>query len=380
MLKVLYLFDALKRGGAETSTLEIAKRLQNWTPVMVSIYKGTDLKNEFEEAGIKVHCLNIKEKFGISIAMREIQQILDIEKPDLIHANLFMAEQFSRWLGPKNKIPVINSFVNDSYSKERYELLNFKQKLVLNLYKAFDRYSAKRVTKFMSLTQAIISNNSKALNINSESVVVIPRGRNINAFRNKVNLDVVNNIKKKYGKGPLILTVSRLLIRKGYLEAIYAMQIVKKEHPDVRYLIAGKGHDETKFRSLIKELGLEKNVFLLGNRNDIPTLLYVADIFLFPSHYEGQGGALVEAMLMEKQIIATRIPVLQESVQDNVTAKLFKYRNIDDLAVKINWSIEHPKEMAIMAKKAKIYAEINFDIEKTVASHEDLYEKVIHSY
>jgi glycosyltransferase involved in cell wall biosynthesis len=376
MKKVLYLFDALKRGGAETSTLEIAKRFKNWTPVMVSIYEGTELKNDFEEAGIKVYSLDIKEKFGIATAMKKIQEILEVEKPDVIHANLFMADQFSRWLGPKNSIPVINSFVNDSYSKERYELLNFKQRLVLNLYKAVDRYSAKRVSKFMSLTQAIIPNNTKALNIDPKSVVVIPRGRNIRAFRDKVDLERVSNIKREYGKGPLILTVSRLLIRKGYLDAINAIGLVVKKHPNVKYLIAGKGHDEAKIKTLIKELSLEKNVFLLGSRDDVPSLLEAVDIFLFPSHYEGQGGALIEAMLMEKKIIATRIPVLEESVKDNISAKLFDYRSVEDMAKKIIWTIENPAEMDILANMAKKEAEQRFNIEEIAEKHEELYEKV----
>ncbi len=376
MKKVLYLFDALKRGGAETSTLEIAKRFKKWTPVMVSIYEGTELKIDFEKAGIKVYSLDLTEKFGIATAMKKIQGILEVEKPDIIHANLFMADQFSRWLGPKNKIPVINSFVNDSYSKERYELLNFKQKLVLNLYKAVDRYSAKRVSTFMSLTKAIVPNNTKALKIDPKSVVVIPRGRNIRAFRDKVDIETVSNIKKKYGNGPLILTVSRLLLRKGYLEAINAIYLVNKKYPEVKYLIAGKGHDEFKIKTLIKEKGLENNVFLLGSRDDVPSLLEAADIFLFPSHYEGQGGALIEAMLMEKKIIATRIPVLEESVKDNFSAKLFNYRNVKDMADKILWAIENPAEMNLLASMAKKEAEQRFSIEEIADKHEQLYEKV----
>ena len=380
MKKVLYLFDSLNRGGAEISTLEIAKRFKKWVPVMLSIYEGTELKNDFEEAGIKVYSLNIKEKFGIAIAIKRIQEILEVEKPDLIHANLFMADQFSRWLGPKNKIPVINSFVNDSYSKERYELLDFKQKLVLNLYKAVDRYSAKKVSRFMSLTQAIIPNNTKALNIDPKSVVVIPRGRNIKAFRDKVNLETVNTIKQKYGNGPLILTVSRLLIRKGYLEAINAIHLVVKKHPDVKYLIAGKGHDEAKIRTLIKEKKLGNNIFLLGSRNDVPSLLEAADIFLFPSHYEGQGGALIEAMLMGKKIIATRIPVLEESIKDNFSAKLFDYRSVKDMADKIIWAIENPEDMNKLALMAKNVAEQRFSIEEIAQKHEELYEDVLNNF
>ncbi len=380
MKKVLYLFDALKRGGAETSTLAIAQIFKEWKPIVISIYEGTDLKQDFEKAGIKVYALNIKKKFGITEALREIQNIIEEEKPDIIHANLFMAEQFSRWLGPKNNIPVINSFVNDSYSRERYELLDYKQKIVLNIYKNIDRFSSKRVTKFMSLTEAIIPNNTKALKIDPKSVFVIPRGRNIEDFRSQVNFETVNSIKEKYGKGPIILTVSRLLIRKGYLEAIQAIQIIVRKYPDLKYLIAGKGHDEFKIRTLIKENNLENNIFLLGSRDDVPSLLEAADIFLFPSHYEGQGGALIEAMLMGKKIIATRIPVLQESVMDNYSAKLFDYRNIEDMASKIMWALNNPVEMEILARVAREEAEARFNIDRISLIHEQLYSEVVKNY
>jgi len=380
MPKVLYLFDALKIGGAETSTLEITSRLKKWQPIVVSIYKGTELKASFEKKGIKVYCLDINSKYNWKETSKKIQEILDIEKPDIIHSNLFMADQFARYLGSRNKIIVINSFVNDSYSDERYELLNLRQKIVLNIYKAFDRFSANRVTQFMSLTHAIVNNNAKSLNIDASNVEIIPRGRNIEAFRAKVEPTKVDELKGEYGKGPLILTVSRLLVRKGYLDAIRALKKVVLKHPDVKYLIAGKGHDEFKIKSLIKKLDLEEQVILLGNRNDVPTLLAVADIFLFPSHYEGQGGALVEAMLMEKKIIATHIPVLQESVKDMHSAKLFNYRDIDDMAEKINWAIENPEKMRKLAFAAKKDAELRFNIETVCEKHEAFYEKVIRAY
>lgn len=379
MKKVLYLFDALKRGGAETSTLEISSLMRNWIPVVLSIYKGTELKKEFEEKGIKVYCLDVESQFSIRKIKKGIQNVINIERPDIIHSNLFMADQFARFLGPKNNIPVINSFVNDSYSPERIELLSPKEKFTLGVYKYIDKLFAPRVTKFMSLTNAIIPNNSKALEINPSNVTVISRGRNITEFRQRISGEIVDDIKKKYGPGPIILTVSRLLVRKGYMEAIKAMGNVIKVYPDAKYIIAGWGHDEKIITDLINSLDLNNNIFLLGNRTDIPSLLEAADIFLFPSHYEGQGGALVEAMLMGKKIIATRIPVLEESVKDNFSARLFNYRDIEDLSRQIIWSIENPVEMEEFARNAKIIAEKNFAIEKIARQHEELYDGVLHS-
>jgi len=380
MKKVLYIFDALNRGGAEISTLQISAMMKNWTPVILSIFKGTELKKDFEDKGIKVYCLDNDHRFAIIKIRKEIQRIIDIEKPDILHSNLFVADQFARWLGPKNKIPVINSFINDSYSPERRELLSAKNRFTLGVYKFIDKLLAPRVTQFISLTKAIIYNNSNALKIDPAKVKVISRGRNLEELLQKIDKDKVSELKKQYGSGTIILTVSRLLIRKGYLEAIKALKIVIEVYPETKYLIAGGGHDQNKITRLIAELNLDKNIFLLGSRIDVPTLLEAADIFLFPSHYEGQGGALIEAMLMKKRIIATRIPVIEESLQDNYSAKLFDYRDIDDLSQQIIWAIENPLNMEKFAVNAKNVAEENFRIEKVANEHEKLYDDVLHSY
>ena len=377
MKKVLYLFDALKRGGAETSTLEIASRLNTWIPVVVSIYAGTELKRDFESRGVKVHSLDVTSQLSLISTKNKIQKIIDLEKPDLIHSNLFMADQFARYLGIKNNIPVINSFVNDSYSAERKELLPSKQKLSLAVYQFIDKFFAYRVTAFMSLTKAIIQNNSTALGIDPLKVEVIHRGRDFIKLRNHVDSTIVKEIQQLYGPGPIILTVSRLLVRKGYIESINAFKIVLDSFPNAKYIIAGWGPDQTIIESLIRDLNLEKNVFLLGNRNDVPSLLTASDIFLFPSHYEGQGGALVEAMLMEKKIVATKIPVLEESVKNNYSAKLFEYRNIKDLASNIIWALNHPEQMQTFAKNARIDAEKRFNIAGIATQHEDFYNRVV---
>lgn len=377
MKKVLFLIDTLEVGGAETSILEIASRLKSWDPVVVYIYHGGTLKQRFEQAGIKVYSLNVKAKFGIWKSYKALSKIIRIENPDIIHATLFKAELVSRFVGPKFNIPVINSFVNDSYSLERYELLNFYQKTVLNLYRLVDRITAKRATQFMSITNAIISRNSSAIGIDPELVNVIYRGRNIDAFRKKVDREKISELKKTYGNGPIILTVSRLLIRKGYLEAINAIEKVIKSNPTVKYLIAGEGHDREHFQNLIIKLKLEENIFLLGNRNDIPTLLAFSDIFLFPSHYEGQGGALVEAMILGKPIISSKIPVIEESVRNNFSALLFEPKNIEDISAKILWAISNKEVMNKYGDNARLDAELRFDIENVALQHEEMYDKVI---
>jgi glycosyltransferase involved in cell wall biosynthesis len=377
MNKVLYLIDTLEVGGAETSILEIASRLVTWRPIVVYIYRGNSLQEKFEKAGIKVYALNIDAKFGIWEANKALSKIISLEKPNIIHATLFKAELVSRLVGSKFNIPIINSFVNDSYARERYELLSYRQRIILNIYKFVDRITSNKVTQFMSITNAIIEGNANALGVDSKTVKVIYRGRNIEAFRNKVNKTKLIEFENKFGKGPILLTVSRLLIRKGYIEALQAIKMVVNYNPRVKYLIAGEGHDRSLFENLIIELKLERNVILLGNRDDIPSLMAFSDIFLFPSHYEGQGGALVEAMILGKPIISSKIPVIEESVKDKYSALLFEPKNIQDMSIKILWALSNFDMMKVYGDNAKMEAELRFDIQNVALQHEKMYNDVL---
>ncbi len=380
MRKVLYLIDTLEVGGAETSILEIASRLKNWEAVVVSFYRGESLKPRFKAAGIKLYNLNIDSKYGFLEGRKKLKPIIEKENPDVVHATLFRAELISRITVSHYNIPLINSFVNDSYAQERYQLMNMRQRISLNIYKLIDRVTANKVTKFMSITKAIIPNNTQALNLNPEKVDIIYRGRNIKALKEKVNSDGLKELRLHFGSGPIILTVSRLLERKGYIEAIYAIKNVISDVPSLKYLIAGEGHDRIKFEKVIAALQLEKNVFLLGNRNDVPTLLAFSDIFLFPSHYEGQGGALVEAMILGKPIIASKIPVIMESVQDHVSALLYEPKSVADLSKKIVFGLENPLYMEKLGEVAKKQAALRFEIDNVSLQHESLYDEVLKSY
>lgn len=378
MPKVLYLIDTLEVGGAETSILEIASRLDHWKPVVVSIYKGNSLLERFEKAGIQVYALNLDGRINWRKGKKEIDTIIKTENPDLIHATLFRAEQFSRVLGNANKISVLNSFVNDSYSKERFNSISFKQKLALNFYKAIDRFTAKKADAFMSITHAIIPSNAKALNLKANEISVIYRGRDIERFRRLADEQVLNL--SEYKNSKTILTVSRLLKRKGYMESILAIHKVVLQHPNLQYLIAGEGHDRKLFEILIRDLKLENNIKLLGNRDDIPGLLKMADLFLFPSHYEGQGGALVEAMVIGTPILASRIPVIEESVKDNHSARLFRLKDVDDMANQILWALSNPNEMKNLAKNAREDAQKSFEIKNVAKQHEELYTTIVEKF
>jgi glycosyltransferase involved in cell wall biosynthesis len=86
---------------------------------------------------------------------------------------------------------------------------------------------------------------------------------------------------------------------------------------------------------MIRDRGLEEHVTLLGERQDVGALLHAADLFVFPSIYEGLGNALLEAMAAGKPCVVSRIPPLREVTGDGTVALLAEPRSAADLAANL---------------------------------------------
>ena len=97
--------------------------------------------------------------------------------------------------------------------------------------------------------------------------------------------------------------------RKGQLDLIEAFVKVSAEHPDAVLLLCGEtGDDEyvTQVRKRISNLRLESRIRLLGFRTDVANIIHHSEMVVQPSHSEGFGLAVVEAMAAGKAVVATR--------------------------------------------------------------------------
>ena len=100
-----------------------------------------------------------------------------------------------------------------------------------------------------------------------DKIIIIPPGVDLNKF--KPNLDTTS-IKSKYNttNSKVLLTVGRLVERKGHLNIVKALPKLIKAHPDLKYLIAGDGPMKPALEREIDSLGLAEHVTLLGSVSD----------------------------------------------------------------------------------------------------------------
>jgi glycosyltransferase involved in cell wall biosynthesis len=107
------------------------------------------------------------------------------------------------------------------------------------------------------------------------------------------------------GSRPVILGVGRLTTQKGFDLLIEAAGHWRGRQPEPQVVIAGTGPLAAALASQARGLGID--VMFLGQRDDVPTLLSAAAVFVLPSRWEGQPLVLQEALRAGRPIVAADV-------------------------------------------------------------------------
>ncbi|MHA4842618.1 glycosyltransferase [Flavitalea antarctica] len=363
--KILFVIDTLQLGGAEQSLLANSSRFVKTESVICHLYPGEALKPRFQECGLKVYSLNIRQKYGFIQAYQRLKKIVSEEKPDLIIAYLTRSEIVARLVARSSRVPVIGTFVNDLYTASYNQHLSWKARKLVNVFKAINRYTSKYCVGFVANSKAIKDANAVHLAIKPDKIEVINRGRD--SFKIK---------RRPAGNIPLnrtinFVNVSRLFTVKGHRQLIQGFGKFLSQHPDATLTIVGDGPLKEELTRLISTEKLEKKVMLLGARKDVPEILADYDCFVFPSIMEGFSGALVEALFAELPILTTNIPQNQEIVTHLQTGYEFGTESADEIFKAMTWYKNNLQTAHELAANGYIYAKTNFELSDIVKQFED---------
>lgn len=103
----------------------------------------------------------------------------------------------------------------------------------------------------------------------------------------------------------VLIQVGELNKNKNQIMSINAMKELVKEKSNIHLLLVGQGELEDFYKKKIKEYNLQKNIHMLGYRNDIPKLLKISNVLLSLSYREGLPVNVIEGMISGLPIIAT---------------------------------------------------------------------------
>jgi phosphatidylinositol alpha-1,6-mannosyltransferase len=129
------------------------------------------------------------------------------------------------------------------------------------------------------------------------------------------------------GTGPILLSIGRLVPRKGFDLVLHSVARLRRQRPDLRYVIVGNGPERMRLEYLAGELGVASNVRMLGHADEITkwAALELCDLFVMPNRtldgtdWEGFGIVFVEAALATRAVVGGSSGGTADAIADGET-------------------------------------------------------------
>ncbi|MHA1251158.1 MAG: glycosyltransferase family 4 protein [Candidatus Helarchaeota archaeon] len=251
----------------------------------------------------------------------------------------------------------------------------FKNAIIRAMYRKF----SKLIYYFLiSKLQIIISKGKKLASFlkskGAKKVYVIPTGVNYSNFNinNGVDKVILNNefneklILDKNLK-IYITFIGRLIEIKGIPILIKAFNLVSTKYNNLELIIVGEGHLKAKIKEMIEQYDLQNRIHLIGavKHKKIPQILKISKMVIVPSIilFEGYPTVIQEAFSLGIPVIASDLEGLNDFIEDRISGILFKPKNYNDLANKIDFLLNNKDIMYKIKKESKKIAIKYFNME-----------------
>lgn len=277
---------------------------------------GSATERRLLESGIRVTSLDLPLR-----SPRIISRLRPfIKGADIVHVHLFPSSYIVALANLGIGKPLV--FTEHSTHNRRRDKSYFRP---------LERWIYSRYTKVGCISDATAANLTEWIgrSIAAPRVAVIENGIDLTVYQNAEAAPV----KELFGReGKPLLMVSRFVPAKDQATVIRALPYLSD--PDIFVAFAGDGETLEAHRKLVQELGLEKRVVFLGNRDDIPTLIKSTFIGIQSSHWEGFGLTAVEMMAGGLPVIASDVDGLRQVVEG--AGMIFPQGNEQALADAVN--------------------------------------------
>lgn len=374
-MKILFLDQSGKPGGAELCLIDIAKPYRD--NCLVGLFADGTFKQLLEEQHIPVQVLatqgiEVRKESGLFKGLGSLGQLVP-----LINRVAALSRNYDLIYANTQKALVVGAIA--SFISRRPLVYHLHDILSLDHFSATNR----RIAVTLANRAALVIANSQA----SQAAFIAAGGRKeiVDFVYNGFDLNLYRqqqaSIKQELGlEGKFLVGhFSRLSPWKGQHILLEAL----KHCPEnVAAILVGDAlfgeHDYVQqLHSKVAELGLENRVKFLGFRSDIIPLMNACNLVAHTSTVaEPFGRVIVEAMLCGTPVVATKAGGAIELVEDGKTGWLVEPGDIKQLADAINTCLQQPELSATIAQQAKLQASQRFDVATINQQIEKLLSKV----
>lgn len=366
--RILWLIKGLEVGGAETLLVSMASHgdldesfRYEAAHTMSRLHT---LRSDLEEAGVPVHDLGARH----SLDLRWMPRLVDLVRTrdyDVVHAHSPLVAGGARLA-------------------LRTALRGARPALVTTEHSVWDNYRA--TTRFLNALTFRLEDAHVAVSEGvrgsfperfASQLEVVVQGIPLSEMKHlRAQRDARRAELGLSDEEVVVATVANLKPEKDYPTLLEAAAQVLQRNPQVRFLAIGYGPEEQRLRARHARLGLGDRFRFLGYRDDAVSVTAACDVFALSSYQEGFPLAVMEALAVGVPTVATDVGGIPSAVTEGEVGFVVPPHRPDLLADRIERLVRDPELRARMSGTAREAAG-RFDIRRTVAETERIYERVL---
>lgn len=356
MTRMAFLVDDLHVGGSEVFLRRLILALKEDQEVrLVGLFAGGPIGDELKEAGIPVEVLGLR-KWNAPWKLFLLASWLSDWGIEILHCERLASSIFGIAAGRLAGVPKV--FLR------RGGLPWWPNRI----YRTLDRLAMRWSDRVIANVEAIRDGYVLEQGLPPEKFIVIPNGIPRSTIRSRTP----ENGEPGGSEKPVLGCVANFNWRKDHATLFHAFRAVSEEFPDVRLRFVGSGPMEPEIRDLVSRSSTRDRVEFLGPRFDVEEILPEFDILVLPSHTEGFGTVLIEAMAAGVPVVATAVGGIPEVVTNDLTGLLVRPGSPEALSGAILHLLREPREARRLAENARRDVAERFTLESVVSRYRDL--------
>ena len=361
-LRVVHVAGSADWGGGERYLELMARHLDRdqFTLEVVAPAPGA-LGRRLSELGVASHVVDL----GALVSPRAVVRLagaLRRLRPGLVQSHGARSNFYTRLAARLAGIGPVVSTVHNAIGDYPVSAAR------LALYRAMDRLTLPLTTRVLCVARAL------AVDYPGRAVVV-SNGIDLDDFDPVGVSSAARALRQTLAPGghPLVGFVGRLTPQKDPLAFVALLARLRRERSDVHGVIVGDGPLRAEVERAVNGHGLGAGCRLLGARGDVAALLAALDVFVLTSASEGLPLVVLEAMALERPVVATAVNGVPEIVQDGVTGRLVQYGDGEALARGVLDTLADVESARAMGSAGRRRVQACFTASRMVAETAALY-------
>lgn len=305
-------------------------------------------------------------------AMLRLYQLIQRERPHIVHTHTAKAGLMGRMVGRSAGVPVV------VHTYHGHVLHGYFNPVKTWLLRRMEQALAHCTDGIITVSERVKCDLLAYGVATADKMHVIPLGFDFTAFTHTHGMR--GDFRREWQIDPatrLVGIVGRIVPIKNHHLFLEAAAHIAATHPDVQFVIVGDGELRERIKEYASELGLAGRVIFTGWLHDMPQVYRDLDVLVVASKNEGTPVTAIEAMVMGCPVVATKVGGLPDMIIDGINGCLVLPHDATQLAERVLYLLHHPKEAQLMSQHARVQALNRYTLPRLLEHTEAFYHRLL---